>query len=130
MYRKNTKGWLKHIRNGNIHLYDVFLYRNMAIIIELIDLMVLLLFGTLKGVLKRGHYKEFVKTLNHVLIVGLLAVLYLFTIQKGILFSRFVLFLVIGIYLVLTYIVREVWKVHIKRIIKEVNAKIWARLLV
>lgn len=107
MYRKNTKGWLKHIdfiildlvclqiafvlayfiRHGNIHLYNDFLYRNMAIIIELIDLMVLLLFSTLKGVLKRGHYQEFVKTLNHVVIVGLLAVLYLFTIQKGIMFS-------------------------------------------
>lgn len=135
MYRKNTNGWLKHIdfiildliclqiafvlayfiRHGNIHLYNDFLYRNMAIIIELIDLMVLLLFGTLKGVLKRGHYKEFVKTLNHVLIVGLLAVLYLFTIQKGIMFSRFVLFLAIAIYLVLTYIVREIWKRHLKK---------------
>ena len=143
MYRKNTKGWLKHIdfiildliclqiafvlayfiRNGNIHLYDVFLYRNMSIIIELIDLMVLLLFGTLKGVLKRGHYKEFVKTLNHVLIVGLLAVLYLFTIQKGIMFSRFVLFLAIAIYLVLTYIVREVWKVHIKKGVNNWNRR-------
>ena len=143
MYRKNTKGWLKHIdfiildliclqiafvlaysiRHGNIHLYNDFLYRNMAIIIELIDLMVLLLFGTLKGVLKRGHYKEFVKTLNHVLIVGLLAVLYLFAIQKGIMFSRFVLFLAIAIYLVLTYIVREVWKVHIKKGVNNGNRR-------
>ena len=89
----------------------------------LIDLMVLLLFGTLKGVLKRGHYKEFVKTLNHVFIVGLLAVLYLFTIQKGIMFSRFVLFLAIAIYLVLTYIVREVWKVHIKKGINNGNRR-------
>ena len=143
MYRKNTKGWLKHIdfiildlvclqiafvlayfiRNGNINLYDDFLYRNMAIIIELIDLMVLLLFGTLKGVLKRGHYREFVKTLNHVFIVGLLAVLYLFTIQKGIMFSRFVLFLAFGIYLVLTYIVREIWKVHIKKGVNNGNRR-------
>lgn len=63
MYRKNANGWLKHIdfiildmiclqiafvvayfiKNGNIHLYNNFLYRNMAIIIELADLMVLLL---------------------------------------------------------------------------------------
>ena len=62
MYRKNSKGWLKHIdfilldmvclqlafllayliKNGNAHLYNDFLYRNMAIIIELADLMVLL----------------------------------------------------------------------------------------
>lgn len=58
------------IKNGNIHLYIDFLYRNMAIIIELADLMVLLVFGTLKNVLKRGYYLEFVKTIKHVFIVG------------------------------------------------------------
>lgn len=135
MYRKNANGWLKHIdfiildmiclqiafvmayliKNGNIHLYNDFLYRNMAIILEVADLMVLLIFGTLKGVLKRGHYQEFVKTLKHGFIVCLLAVLYLFTVQKGIFFSRFILFLTIGIYFILTYIVRELWKSYIKK---------------
>ena len=63
MYRKNANGWLKHIdfiildmiclqiafvvayfiKNGNIHLYNNFLYRNMAIILEVADLMVLLI---------------------------------------------------------------------------------------
>lgn len=123
MYRKNANGWLKHIdfiildmiclqiafvvayfiKNGNIHLYNNFLYRNMAIILEVADLMVLLIFGTLKGVLKRGHYQEFVKTLKHSFIVCLLAILYLFTVQKGVFFSRFILFLTIGIYFILTY---------------------------
>ena len=135
MYRKNVNGWLKHIdfiildmiclqiafmmayfiKNGNVNLYNNFLYRNMAIIIELADLMVLLIFGTLKGVLKRGHYQEFVKTLKHALIVCLLAVLYLFTVQKGVFFSRFILFLTIGIYFILTYTVRELWKGRIKK---------------
>ena len=135
MYRKNANGWLKHIdfiildmiclqiafvmayfiKNDNIHLYNDFLYRNMAIILEVADLMVLLIFGTLKGVLKRGHYQEFVKTLKHGFIVCLLAVLYLFTVQKGIFFSRFILFLTIGIYFLLTYIVRELWKINIKK---------------
>lgn len=135
MYRKNANGWLKHIdfmildmiclqiafimayfiKNGNIHLYNNFLYRNMAIILEVADLMVLLIFGTLKGVLKRGHYQEFVKTLKHGFIVCLLAILYLFTVQKGVFFSRFILFLTIGIYFILTYIVRELWKGHIKK---------------
>lgn len=135
MYRKNANGWLKHIdfmifdmiclqlafmiayfiRNGDIHLYNDFLYRNMAIIIELADLIILLIFGTLKGVLKRGHYQEFVKTLKHAFIVCFLAVLYLFTVQKGVFFSRFILFLTIGIYFILTYIVRELWKINIKK---------------
>lgn len=87
----------------------------MAIILEVADLMVLLIFGTLKGVLKRGHYQEFVKTLKHGFIVCLLAVLYLFTVQKGVFFSRFILFLTIGIYFILTYILRELWKTHIKK---------------
>lgn len=136
MYRKNANGWLKHIdfiildmiclqiafvvayfiKNGNIHLYNNFLYRNMAIILEVADLMVLLIFGTLKGVLKRGHYQEFVKTLKHALIVCFLAVLYLFTVQKGVFFSRFILFLTIGIYFILTYTVRELWKRNIKKV--------------
>lgn len=127
MYRKNANGWLKHIdfiildmiclqiafvmayfiKNDNIHLYNDFLYRNMAIILEVADLMVLLIFGTLKGVLKRGHYQEFVKTLKHALIVCLLAVLYLFTVQKGIFLFK--------IYFILTYLVRELWKSHIKK---------------
>lgn len=87
----------------------------MAIILEVSDLMVLLIFGTLKDVLKRGHYQEFVKTLKHGFIVCLLAVLYLFTVQKGVFFSRFILFLTIGIYFILTYILRELWKTHIKK---------------
>lgn len=104
------------IKNGNIHLYNNFLYRNMAIILEVADLMVLLIFGTLKGVLKRGHYQEFVKILKDVFIVCSLAVLYLFTVQKGISFLD-LSFLTIGIYFILTYIVRELWKSHIKRVL-------------
>lgn len=135
MYRKNANGGLKHIdfiildmiclqiafvvayfiKNGNIHLYNYLLYRNMDIILEVDDLTVLLIFGTLKGVLKRGHYQEFVKTLKHGFIVCLLAVLYLFTVQKGVFFSRFILFLTIVIYFILTYIVRELWKSNIKK---------------
>ena len=107
MYRKNTNGWLKHIdfiildmiclqiafmmayfiKNGNTHLYNDFLYRNMAIILEVADLMVLLIFGTLKGVLKRGHYQEFVKTLKYGFIDLLLAVLYFYSSKRNFLFK-------------------------------------------
>lgn len=88
MYRKNANGWLKHIdfiildmiclqiafmlayfiKNGNIHLYNNFLYRNMAIILEVADLMVLLIFSTLKGVLKRVCKN--IKTWFYCLLVG------------------------------------------------------------
>lgn len=35
--------------------------------------------------------------------------------SKGVFFSRFILFLTIGIYFILTYIVRELWKRNIKK---------------
>ena len=38
------------IKNRNVNLYNDFICRNMAIIIEVADLMVLVIFGTLKGV--------------------------------------------------------------------------------
>ena len=44
-----------------------------------------------------------------------MAILYLFSVQKGVFFSRFILFLTIGIYFILTYIVRVLWKSHIKK---------------
>ena len=93
MYRKNANGWLKHIdfiildmiclqiafvmayfiKNGNIHLYNNFLYRNMAIILEVADLMVLLIFGTLKGVLKKrvlSRVCKNIKTWLYCLLIG------------------------------------------------------------
>lgn len=87
----------------------------MAIIMELADLMVLLIFGTLNGVLKRGYYQEFVKTIKHGFIVGLLAILYLFSVQKGVFFSRFILFLTIGIYFILTYISKSTMEESYKK---------------
>ena len=44
-----------------------------------------------------------------------MVILYLFSVQKGVFFSRFILFLTIGIYFILTYIVRVLWKSHIKK---------------
>ena len=65
---------------------------------------------------KRGYYEEFVKTLKHGFIVGLLAILYLFSVPKGVpLFQDLFYSLTIGTYFILTYIVRVLWKSHIKK---------------
>lgn len=140
MYRKDSEGWLKHsdfiildmvclqvafiLGNGfagyGFNPYGKILYRNIAIFLELTDLVVIFVYGTMKNVLKRGHYRNFVITLNHSVIVGALTVFYLFLIQKGQEFSRLTLVLTIVIYLFLTYIVRELWKKYLNsRSIKE-----------
>ena len=130
MYRKDSEGWQKHadfivldmiclqlayvlayaISGYGFNPYATIIYRNMAVFLELADLVVIFGYGTMKSVLKRGYYRNFTVTLNHCIMVGALAILYLFLLQEGQLFSRLTLILTIVIYLGLTYLARELWK--------------------
>ena len=129
MYRKDSEGWLKHAdfivldmicswhlfwhmhsAEYGFNVYGDILYRNMAIFLGFADLVVIFTSGTMKSVLKRGHYKEFVTTLKNAVAVGALAIAYLFIIQEGQSFSRMILITTIVIYLILTYAIREIWK--------------------
>ena len=78
MYRKDSTGWIKHVDFIILDLiclqvafvlayalsgyganpYQLILYRNMAVFMEVADLVVLFAMGTLKNVLKRGYYKD------------------------------------------------------------------------
>lgn len=86
----------------------------MAVFMEVADLVVLFAMGTLKNVLKRGYYKDFVVTAQHGVILGACLLLYLFMLQEGQQYSRLALVLNIIIYILLTYLVRELWK-HLLR---------------
>ena len=135
MYRKDNEGWLKHtdfivldmiclqvafvlayaVSGYGFNPYATILYRNMALFLELADLIVLVSFGTLKGILKSGCYKDFSTTVQHSIIVGALAILYLFLLQEGQLYSRLALMLTVIIYILITYVVRELWKRYLKK---------------
>ena len=135
MYRKDNDGWLKHIdfiildliclqlayvlafaiSGYGFNPYASILYRNTAIFIEFADILVLLMSNTLKGVLKRGHYIEFMITLKHCLIVGGISILYLFLLQEGQNYSRLALILLVVIYTGLTDLVRELWKRNLQK---------------
>ena len=135
MYKKSAKGWFKHgdfilldllclqaafilaylLRHGIENPYGSQMYRNLAIFLELADIVVLFFFETFKNVLKRGYYLEFSVTLKHVILVLLFTTLYLFTIREGSSYSRIVLYLTGVIYLFLTYVVRLLWKYLLHR---------------
>ena len=135
MYRKDSERWLKHIdfivldmiclqlayvlayaiSGYGFNPYAIIIYRNMAVFLELADLIVIFAYGTMKSVLKRGYYRDFVVTVKHSVMVGALAVLYLFMLQQGQKFSRLALILIIVIYLLLTYLVRELWKKFLRK---------------
>lgn len=135
MYRKDYTGWIKHadfilldliclqiafvlayaLSGYGWNPYQNLLYRNMAVFIEIFDLVVLLAMGTLKNVLKRGFYKDFLITVQHGVSLAAFILLYLFLLQEGHLYSRLALILNIGIYILLTYVVREAWKYVLHR---------------
>ncbi|WP_443649355.1 hypothetical protein [Blautia faecicola] len=90
MYRKDAEGWLKHadfivldlvclqiayvlayaISGYGFNPYAIIVYRNMAMFLELADLLVIFAYGTMKSVLKRGYYRNFIVTLHHAVFVG------------------------------------------------------------
>lgn len=144
MYRKDYTGWIKHadfilldliclqvafvlayaLSGYGWNPYQNLLYRNMAVFIETFDLVVLLAMGTLKNVLKRGFYKDFLITVQHGVSLAAFILLYLFLLQEGHLYSRLALILNIGIYILLTYVVREAWKYMLhRRMIEGENEK-------
>ena len=130
MYRKDSERWIKHadfialdmiclqlayvlayaISGYGFNPYNTIIYRNMAVFLELADLIVIFAYDTMKSVLKRGYYEDFKVTFKHSVIVGALAVLYLFLIQEGHVFSRLTLILTISLYIGITYSARELWK--------------------
>lgn len=135
MYKRESEGWLKHydfilldmiclqfafwlgyvIRNQSINPYGIFVYRNVALYIELVDIIVIFSLGTLKGVMRRGHYREFVLTLKHTVVLGALVLLYLFAFQRGEEFSRRVMLYMVLVYLLLSYVTRELWKALLQK---------------
>ena len=138
MYRKKSNGWFKHFdfiiidllcvqfsyvlayffRHGLTNLYEVELYRNMALMIEIADLIVIFMLEQYKGVLRRGYYNEFVSVLKQMIFIELISSMYLFTIKSGG-FSRVVLYLMGAFYLELSYITRVLWKNHLKKKMEE-----------
>lgn len=137
MYQKSSQGWLKHfdfmildivclqisfwlayaIRQG-IHInipYRDWMYLRMSIILVAIDLLVILFFGSMKNVLKRGYYQELAITVKHVCLVEMLSILYLFTSKASQDYSRIILYLTGGIYIALGYLGRLLWKQYLKK---------------
>ncbi len=134
MYHRCAKGWLKHldfmivdilclhlsfllaysIRFVTGNPYLDYIYRNLIIVITLIAFVSLIFFNGFKNVLKRGYYREFIASVEHVTIVIVFTTLYLFAIQDGLTYSRFMVGLMAVLYVISTYTFRVIWKLLVK----------------
>lgn len=130
MYSKKAQGWTKHFdfilldilslqiafvlaymsRHGFVSPYSNAEYVNLAIVCILVDFAVLIGNKTMKNVLKRGLYKEFVKTLKQVFFVVVLMSLYMFTVKQAEVYSRVMFYLMAGYYALIAYLLRILWK--------------------
>lgn len=135
MYEKKNREWLKHldfiivdilclqlasilafnIRFGISNPYRDAEYLSLAIVLALVDFCVAIIFESFKNVLKRGYYKEFVESLKHAFVVQVTILLYFFATQRGKIYSRIYFFLMVFCYIVITYLVRCVWKRSVTR---------------
>ena len=134
MYRKKSRGWYKHkdfilidlvclfmalilaylIRNGSVrNLFTLGIYRNVMIFVILVDLFLIILFESYKGVLRRGRYQELRSVIRQMILIELASGLYLFTVSGGRTFSRIILYLMGIFYVLLSYCTRIIWKKYL-----------------
>ena len=118
MYKKISEGWRKHldfiildilclhisfilackIQNISGNPYLSSNYFNVLVVLTLLSVVVIIFCDSLKNVLKRGIYKEFVTTFKHVVLVALLLAFYLFSTKTSDSVSRVVLYIFIALY--------------------------------
>lgn len=135
MYQKNAKGWLKHwdfilldiitvhtafalafqLRHGLVNPYARSEYHTIAIVAMLADIVAIIFISTYEGVLRRGYYKEFVSSFKNGFVMMALVLMYVFVIKEGETYSRITLSLMGVLYVVLTFLVRSLWKGHLHR---------------
>ena len=135
MYRRDTKGWLKHfdfmvldlvilqvsfvlsymLRHGFANPYVVPVYSGMSAFLLLGDLIIIFFTEPFRNILKRGYYREFESLVQQTILVELCAVFFLFSQQAGEAYSRISMVLMGVIYLILSYLVRLAWKRVLKK---------------
>ena len=141
MYKKSVQGWLKHldfiildviclwisftmafgIRHRNLEILTNSLYRDMIWSIALLDIVVIFFFDSYKNVLKRGFYQEFTMTLKHDILLTLSSVFYLFLFKEADDYSRLVIVYTGFIYLIISYVARNLWKAFLHKCLVEIG---------
>ena len=143
MYRKGSVSWLKHLDfiawdvlclhlalvlgyigwKGLGNPYATELYRHIAVVFTLIDLVVIAAFNSYKDVLRRGYYIEIISTVKHVSVVMACVVLYLFLVERSALYSRGVFVIMAAAYLMLLYLTRILWKLVVRNKREKKNSR-------
>lgn len=108
------------IRQGGGPLpYASGMYRTLAVMLVVVDILIAAIFNTMHNVIKRGYYQEAVQTFKQTSMVLLVIVLYMFAMQIGDVYSRLTIFLMAFLHFILGYVIRLAWKPVVLRIWKK-----------
>lgn len=130
MYRRRTGGWLKHwdfilldiisLQLGFILAYSYRMgrglpyndgdYRALALFFIMVEMAIFLFSNLLEDVVKRGVWREIKSCAASGILILLFSSLFMFSMKTGDTYSRIVVYLTCGIYVVLNLLVRLGWK--------------------
>ena len=133
MYKKNVRGWVKHLDFMlldilSLHVAFLFAYMirygwelsfhnpdyyNLALVLTLADIAVLVANDSLKNVLKRSLYHESSCTVKHTFLVMAIAMLYLFAMKASAVYSRIFIAVFTVCYAVLAWLFRLGYKAYL-----------------
>lgn len=139
MYQKKKSIWQKHfdfilldiiclqiaymiafgVRHGSFFPYTDSGYRNVGVILALLQICIGFFMETYKNILRRGHFEEFKKTIVFVTAVIMFVFTYLFITKTSRIFSRavFLYLWVLGVMLI--YLERICWKQVLRQRMKD-----------
>ena len=141
MYKREKNSWLKHMDFMLLDIVSLFVaiffayliyfhsfnlfkyktYRNITILMLFIDLITMIMFNTMHNVLKRGLFQEFAKTLKHVFVVYGFLTITLFAYKFTSIYSRVTISLSALLFLLISYLIRLIWKKYVLRRILSSN---------
>ena len=136
MYKRQQKGWAKHLdfiildllclcvsyalaywlRNGNLTgLVASRFYINIGVVLIIIDLLVILLFNTMHNILRRGMFREFIVVVQENLLLFGFTTIYLFTVKDSEQLSRIMLWTTVLLHILTSHFAFLGWKRLIRR---------------
>lgn len=130
MYKRQRSGWLKHIdfviidliclqisfvvaymiRHGILNPYSTPIYRVMGFILVLASIVIASITNAYSGILRRGYYVEALAVFKQVTLTIGVAMMYMFWVQQGEVYSRITFAVTWVLNGALTWIARCIWK--------------------
>jgi len=138
MKKHESRGWTKHIdfmlldilclqmafslvyyiKFGIMNLYRIEIWRNLAVVMTLIDLLIMVFASLLEDILRRGYMLETIQLVKQTLLLELFTTFYMYTVKSGDSYSRIVVLFTGVAYVVITFLVRSGWKIILQKRLK------------